>query len=359
VSPSAPTDLSALPEAARAFAEGEVDLLPGVLAAADLERLVALLCARGDGARLQRLSESRDKNIAKPARKGLNLLRTRGAAVPVAPKREFRAVGPYAPEAETPSLVSMIDGRGERIVWLVRPAHDGSGYVVYQAEVSESRGLIGFAVGQVARKEWRLHARRVVDDPRLIVGEVSSAHARWRIELGYQRTLAAGRVVPEAFANASIELGPAEAPAHHPALDLYPPHPIDEVRGQLAGLHERVEVKMWIPERDSLEALDVRIGEIATSTLVLDPGQRREQLAVAIEHAADQALTPEYRALLADRLYETALLVGAHGRVEDARLLTTVAALTLDPGVGAAGNPFVLRLYDKLIDPKRVEAPQP
>src|SRR2546426_348873 len=104
--------VSDLPEAARAFADGDVALLPAALADADGAALVALLVERGDAARLQRLGESPDKALAKRARKALHLLKTRGVNLPAAPKREYRPQGPYV--AEESSLASMIDGRGER-----------------------------------------------------------------------------------------------------------------------------------------------------------------------------------------------------------------------------------------------------
>src|SRR5262249_20959013 len=113
-----------LPEAARAFADGDVDLLPAALSAEAGEALVALLVERGDAARLTRLRDAADKALAKRARKALHLLRTRGVSVPAAPKREFRPHGPYGPTEEL-SLASMIDGRGERVVWLVRATDQG------------------------------------------------------------------------------------------------------------------------------------------------------------------------------------------------------------------------------------------
>ena len=51
-------DLAGLPEAARAFARGDVDLLPSALDAAAVDALVAALVARGDAARLSRLAEA-------------------------------------------------------------------------------------------------------------------------------------------------------------------------------------------------------------------------------------------------------------------------------------------------------------
>ena len=101
---------------------------------------MALLVERGDAARLAP-RRGGGKALAKRAR-ALHVLRTRGVAAPKAEKREFRLHGPYAP-AEELSLASMIDGRGERVVWLVRAADKGL------------RRLRGAAVGDA--RHPRLH----------------------------------------------------------------------------------------------------------------------------------------------------------------------------------------------------------
>jgi hypothetical protein len=345
-------DLTGLPEVARAFAQGDVELLPTALDEHSIEALVGALVARGDAIRLQRLADARDKTLSKPARRGLHLLKTRGVKVPSSEKHEFRVHGPYA-EADLPSLASLVDGRGERIVWFVRHNAD-KGIDVFQAELSEERGLIGFSAGAATRKEWRAHARKILDDGRLGVGEIPARHARWLIEQAYQRTTSAGRVVPEAFAQARLDLGHVDAPVRHPAIDLAPPLPPDQARPRIAELHRMYEVGAWIPPRESLQALDLEMGQIATSRLVVDATQRKEQLEAAIVREAERSYTPELRAQLADRLYETALLLVGRGRAEEASLATAAAALVLDPSVSAGDNPFVRRLYDKLIDPARV-----
>jgi hypothetical protein len=346
---------SDLPEAARAFADGDVELLPHAIDDGAADALVGLLVERGDAARLQRLGDGADRALGKRARKALHLLRTRGVAAPKPERREFRPHGPFAP-AEELSLASMIDGRGERIVWLVRPADQG--FDVFEAQLSESRGIIGFTTANAPKKEWRAHAARVVGDERMAVARVSERHARHLVEEGYRQTLAAGRVPPEEFARARLGLGHYEPEAQHPALALAPPLPFDEARPRLLSLHALPELRTWIPPEESLPALDLEVGNIVTSKLIVDPSQRQEQLARAVARIAGEALTPEYRARLAARLYETALLLYARGRRDDASLCSTAAALTLDPGVAAEDNPFVLALFAKVVKaPEAAEAP--
>ena len=115
------------------------------------------------------------------------------------------------------------------------------------------------------------------------MARVSERHARQLIEEGYRRTLAAGRVPPEEFARARLGMGHYEPEERHPALDAAPPHAVAEVRARLATLHALPELRTWIPPEESLPALDLEIGNIVTSKLVVDPAQRQEQLAAAVD----------------------------------------------------------------------------
>jgi hypothetical protein len=94
------------------------------------------------------------------------------------------------------------------------------------------------------------------------------------------------------------------------------------------------------------------VGQIVTSQLVVDPGQRRAQLAAAVEKVAGRAFTPEVRARFAGRLRETALLLYARGRIGAARLCTTAASVILDEKVPVSDNSFILRMFDKLLKPE-------
>jgi hypothetical protein len=323
-----------LPEAARAFVEGDVSLLPGALADVEIAQLVDYLVSEGDGARLQRLAEAADKRLAKPARRGLHLLRTRGHSLPEPEKREFRLRGPYAEESKPSGMVSFIDGHGERVVWLVNQATDG--LHVYQIEISETHGIIGFQAGSVSRKDWRQHMEGVLADARRMVVAAPHEHVRFLVEEALQRTLAAGRTPPEEFAHARLDLGPVE-PWQRPA--------IAPIEGRLQSLHERPEIAAWVPPEDMLHSLDLELGQIATSSLVVSPTDRAAQMAGVVDRLAD-SLTMEFRKLIAERLEETALMLvdpDERGRC------IAAAQLTRDPSVSGSANPFLRQLLEKLI----------
>jgi hypothetical protein len=307
----------------------------------EIDRLVA----SGDAARLQELAESKDKAVAKAARRALHVLKTRGVSLAEKPRAFKLQVGG---EPAPPSLASVIDGRGERIVWYVRESDDG--YGVFQAELSETRGLIGFQGASAPKKSWRDRIKLMREQSGL--AEIPSTHVRFLIERAYQQMVAAGRSPPAGFAEARLRLGEFVDEPEHPALALAPPLDAAEARGRLAELHELPEIAMWIPPEDALKELDLEVGQIVTSQLVVDPAQRRAQLSAAVEKVATKTFTPEVRARFAERLRETALLQHARGRTLEARLCTTAAALTLDEKVAPSENPFILKLFEKLLKPE-------
>ena len=52
---------------------------------------------------------------------------------------------------------------------------------------------------------------------------------------------------------------------------------------------------MWIPPQEALPELDLQIGAIVTSKLVLDGKQRRQQVFEAVARVADERMTVEWR----------------------------------------------------------------
>jgi hypothetical protein len=193
----------------------------------------------------------------------------------------------------------------------------------------------------------------------MLAARVPGAHARLLIEHAYERSVAEKRALPAGFAEARIGLGPVERPARHPALALAPPLPLDEARPRLADLIKLDAIQAWLPPEALLNELDLEVGQITTSRLIVDPAQRLEQLGAAVERLADRALAGPFRARLVERLHETAYLLALRERVADARLVAAAAELTADPAVAGAQNPLVVALFDRLVDRKRLASPDP
>ena len=359
-------DLASLPPAARAFVDEDAALLPSALSEAEGQRLVDVLLARGDAGRLARLGEGPGvgKPLAKAARRALHVLRTRGVSAPAPAPRTFQLRGPYAEEEALPSLATTFDQLGERRVLFAQLGPDRATVEVHSATLSETHGLIGYEVSEATRKQWR---GVVVGAPETqLVYELPSVHARWLIEEAYQQTVAMGRAVPGRFAEARLLLPPTERPVEHPALAVAPPY--DELPGdarvRAVALFELPPLGTWLPPEELSRKLELALGEIATSQLVVDPAGRMAQAAGAIERLSGEtyggAAGRGERERLAQRLEETALLfAGAHA--EAARLMTTIARRLRTIGDAAllAEEPFLRTLVERGAAPLTGAPPTP
>src|SRR5689334_21489743 len=59
-----------------------------------------------------------------------------------------------APETPLACYATVIDGQGERAIWIPR-AVPGKGVEIAQAVTSDERGLLELQLGLIGRKEWR------------------------------------------------------------------------------------------------------------------------------------------------------------------------------------------------------------
>ena len=342
------SDSSALAPGLRAFVDDDVALLPTGIGEVERSQLIELLLARGDSARLDRLGASPDKSLAKAARKALHVLRTRGVAPAVAPARVFRVAGPFA-EPPLPSYASIVDGRGERIVWCVQQG-DGA-LSIYQLELSETAGIIALTALDLGRKAWRDQVAHMKRSDRALVGEIPEWHARCLIEQAYRTTRAAGRAVPEGFAGHHLSL--------QASLDeLAAPHPLLAIAGdcsrvgesEISALLDLPELGLLAPPSDAVTALDAKVGEIAASKPAAEEVLGR--IEAAIVQVVDESLPPALRGRLADRFLELGLLIASRrGDAGLAHAKACVVAATRARDTTTAGHehPLFIGMFRRLV----------
>jgi hypothetical protein len=338
-----------LPEGLRAFVDEDVALLPTGLTDADRAALIVVLVDRGDVARLDRLGASPDKALAKAARRALHQLRTRGVEAPAGP-RVYRVVGPYA-EPPPASYASVVDGRGERVVWYVEAGESGPS--VFEAELSETAGIMSLTAVEVSRRAWREQVTRMKKNDRALVGEVSGAHARALIARAYRAMLAAGRSPPEAYASAHrrLQVDDAALDAPHPARDLPAGPPTTDA--DLAALFQRPELQLSIPPQETFAALDTAIGEVVESKLEVTEAERQAQIEAAVLRVADETLTPALRERLADRFLELALVVASRSPDEAgfaaARACVVAADRARDASIKPSAHPTLRAMFLRVV----------
>ena len=324
----------------------EAATLPGPLAAAIAR--AALAAGRAD--LLAALAAHPEKEVAKEAKRGLHVLKTRGVAVPEPP----RAAAPppaSAPEPPLPAYASAVDGTGERAVWIPRNVA-GKGIEIAQAVVSDAEGLLELQIGLVGRKEWRGLARGLLSQGAAMgVGEIDPARARSIVAAARALNDRSGKRVPEGADLWLAQLGPA-APLPDPA-EGFPPLPPDDERDAVAAsamLHDLPLMKSWLADEAYLRAVGAKLDEIAVSPLYIDERQRVEQAVRTVAEAVDGYLDAERRRVLAARLFTVAEHLRERGDPAHATA-AAAAARAIAGGAPASTVPFARLLVEKAFPP--------
>jgi hypothetical protein len=325
----------------------EVATLPGPLAGA-LAR-AALTAGRADV--LAALAAHASKEVAKEAKRGLHVLRSRGVAVPEPARAPAPAPVALPPEPPLPAYASAIDGHGERAVWLSRSL-PGKGIEIAQAVLSDVKGLVELQVGALGRKEWRAFAKEIlVRGAAMGVGEIDRTKAHALVAAARALNERTGQRVPEGADLWLAQLGPAAA-APDPAA-RFAPLPEEEEREALAGsaaLHELPLLRGWLAEEGYLRAVAAKLDEIAVSPLYLDERQRAEQMSRLVAEAADAYLDAARRPVLAGRLHAVAEHLEERGDGAHARA-AAAAARAIAAGSPAQAIPFARLLVEKAFPP--------
>jgi hypothetical protein len=321
----------------------EVASLPGPLAAA-LAR-AALAASRVD--LLAALAGHAEKDTAKEAKRCLHVLRTRGVEVPEAPRPP--APTPAAAPAEPPlaALASLLDGHGERAVWLPR-ALPGRGIELAQGVLSDERGLLSLQMGIIGRKEWRTFARDVLERGATVgVAEVprERVHA-WIVQARAQNERT-GQRVPDGTDLWLNQLGPA-APVPAPGASLPAPSEEEEREAVASSgsLHELPVFRSWFADEDFLRKLAARLDEVQVSPLYIDEHQRRTQFDRVIADGVEEYLDPARRERLSGRLLVMAEHLLDRGDEVGARR-AAAAARAVAAGKPGATIPFARLLVEK------------
>jgi hypothetical protein len=336
---------------AKARAE-DVASLPPPLAAA----LVRAATAAGRGDLLAELASAADRGLAKDAKRGLHLLRSRGVAVPEPERSPAPAPAP-PPEEPFPCFASSIDGHGERAVWIARNV-PGRGVEVGQAVISDVLGLLELQVGVLGRKEFRTFGRDIgARGSAMGVAEVDPAAARAWVAAARRLNDASGRRVPEGSDAWLARLGPA-APPPEPGARLAPLPPEEERRALAASgeLHALPMLRGWLADEDLLRDLARRLDGLAAPPA---PGGEppAADAAAALAEAVAAWLDEPRRQRLAARLlavadHLVALADPAHAA------MAAAAARALRAGEPGAAIPFARMLVEKAFPGRAPGAPQ-
>lgn len=293
------------------------------------------------------------KAVAKEARRALYRLSQRGVVPPPAP-----AAPPAKPRWAAPAFegwLSGIDGRGDRLVWIVRP-QPGGGLLAMTAILNEPAGLRDVTLAELTRKSLR----RMHDDLRtrhhVQMVEADGAYCDALVAQGFERARAAGRAetvgqYPTLRARMTTqEPGPLDPPliarvAGAPTRD--PAALADGVR-----LLDEIEFFTWTLDRVVLAPHLVAIAAARESPIVLSRPQQEERVQAALAEARHTLFGGDQAAVYRRRLEEMAYVLHMTGRRE---LAITAAATAAALAAGDDATPFFTELLRRSVGGVLVE----
>jgi len=314
------------------------------------EALVEAWVKANNAAAVAAAADGATGKARKAARRGLNVLKSRGVKAPAATRVvSLREKGPETVEA-----------------WLLPPDTNGVALVAIAARTPASRYRVAFAFlapeigvlratsGDMTQTDLKDSFQRASRGAYRAV-KIPIEYARFRIAEARRRQKERGLAETLGFANGESLLAGAPAEAEHP-FDAEGLELADEDAQELAAksgdLHGLPEFGSWLPERAAVDELLLKVGQSLTPGEQPDQSQFEAALRAEVLAAVDRYFTPERRADLVLRMKDSAL--GVLARDGEARALEVVAAMKAIEKTGLITDPprdvpFLRAFFDKAI----------
>lgn len=330
----------------------EVEGRIGQHAAADLV-LASLLgdYIAPESARLLTQWEMRtqEKALRREIRRSLYKLSAKGIqAERPAPEPRRSVLAPVEPEG----CLSVIDGRGDRLVWLVKPKI-GGGLHYLSALVNEPEGMRFVEGAEVTRKMLRAMRQDLLERMGVAMVEAPWRYCDAVMQEGYDRARA--REVKEIEAYPALRSHVVLTPAASAEVPL--PASLDQVAiaadenllTTSAQLLEEPEFQRWLFDSERVKPYIDQISQAQDSPLVLNRYQQQDRMQTIIEKAIGEVFSSEGGKAYARRLEEMTLHLAASGRLEAARRAVAVAQALNKSAQGGKGIPFCEELVRQSI----------
>lgn len=285
-----------------------------------------------------------DRTVHKEVRRALYRLRQRGVSIP-----EVTAAAP-APGPTTDvaaeGLVSAFDGRGDRLVWIIR-ALAGGGSLLVAAQLNEPGGLGDVHAIEGGRKHFRTVRQRMESEARIRLVPASWRTLDALLVEAHERGGGGERARDHDYLRVRPRLttDPALPPAEPTSSRAAPPTD-DEARtlaATSASLLEEPELRTWYPSPEAAAPFVDELAAARESPLVVSRMAQEDRMREVLRRAA-RALYPS--AVMARRLAGTAYVLAETGRVPAARRALAVAHVLGDVSADPLGVPLLAALVE-------------
>jgi hypothetical protein len=259
----------------------------------------------------------------KAARRGINVLKSRGVAIP-----ELARAGRIAP-ASTEMYEAWFrppDGTGTSAFTLGARSPQGR-YRLVDVIMKSGSGLVSIVGLQMSRSQLGTTfddiAKRFGHPP----APVPVGWARARIAGARAENDKSGTPVPLGFDTHLDLLGPppTAAPPHPAETANLPEVERHEALARSGQLHAEPEVRGWLPEPAAVQEMLMEIGRSIGKEPGTDPSAAEAKVRVVIEKSTDEFFGAEVRASLAGRMKDASISMAARGARDRAADLVALA----------------------------------
>jgi len=333
-------------------ADAGVDAVRGVVGrdpAADLA-IVARLGAHADVAAVDALrrieATTADKLVRKEVKRSLYRLEQRGVAVPPTP-----APTP-PPVVMGPALegyVSAVDGRGDQLVWLLKPHPGGLAHLF--AVINDPEGLREVNLFETTRKAVRASREELLRKHDLRMIDADWRYCDYLIDRAFHWAAQRGQSGGD-YPGMRAKLIKVPVTTMQPLIfaqvDVAAVRANASLLAESAKLLEEKEFRTWFFDPETLKPYLDEAQRIKESPLLLNEAQQQERFRVLLERVVEELFGGEHQLARAlswvRRLEEMAYFFHATGRTESAQR-ALAAAVALEAGKhGGRDVPFCEQL---------------
>ncbi len=283
----------------------------------------------------------------KAARRGINVLKSRGIAIPDPPRASPKA----AATTKTYEAWFRPPDAAGTAGFTVGTRDAGGRYRLVDVIVQDGKGLVSVAGMEMSRTQLRETfdgiEKRFGHGP----AQVPIAWARARIAAARAENAEHGTPLPLGWDKHGDLLGDGRvATPPHPADEMGLALPsADEALARSGTLHAEPELRGWLPLPGAMQDLMRAIEEEKESLKGADRAATEAKVVAIVERATDAYFTPEIRAKTSVRMKDAAISLLARGetsRAADLLATARVAAETSDARQAPA-IPFLRGFFDK------------
>lgn len=294
------------------------------------ERALSLVEAwikAGNAAAVAEAAERAEGPARKAARRGLNVLKSRGAQIP--DRRRVATVGQPSGDATLEAWLMAPDTAGNTLLVLTRQSKTSRVHAAFLV-LHDAQGIFRVETADVSRSQLKDSIARALPGAQYRPVKVPLEWARFRIAEARKRH--AERKVPEPLGLTSakdlLEPVPTESPSHpfdEEGLELAPEDALEMGKASSA-LHSLPEFRGWFPTRNAVDEMLQKVGETITPGEQPSPEALREKVDAEILASTDRYFSPERRAELVRAMKDSALSVLA--REGEQKALEVAATIT-------------------------------